>query len=243
MKIGYKTDVGKKRDHNEDSLFVDEKQGLFIVADGMGGHQGGEVASKMAVDLLPPFIKEKLSKDTAHDEVSKILMESLFNANDEISKKADADPLLNGMGTTIVFALQRGEILYIANVGDSRAYLIKHKEIKQISEEHSVVAQMVKAGLITEEEAMTRKDKHIITQVIGSSEYLSPAVRLIKFEKGNYILLCSDGLTNMLANEEIISIIFKAKKNVKKACEMLVESANEKGGNDNITVILLYEEI
>jgi protein phosphatase len=241
MKVGYKSDVGKVRDNNEDSLFVDERQGLFIVADGMGGHQGGEVASRMAVEIVRDFLNDKILSSDKKEDFYKLLMEAIFAANESVRLKAEGDINLKGMGTTIVIALCRNDNLYISHVGDSRAYLIREGNIKQLTEDHSVVAQMVKAGMMTDEEARRHHLKHILSQALGTSAYLAPSFQMLNMEEGDYILLCTDGLTDMLNDQEILSSILACNGEPEKGCELLVNEANRKGGKDNITVILLYK--
>lgn len=236
MKIGSKRNVGKVRDNSEDSLLVDERQGIFIVADGMGGHQGGEVASHMAVEIVGEFLKDKIHSCDKKEDFYKLLMEAIFIATERIKLQADRDINLKGMGTTIVIAILHNDNLYISHVGDSRAYLIRHGNIKQLTEDHSVVAQMVKAGMITAEEARRHHLKHIITQALGTSEDLAPTFEMLNIEKGDYILLCTDGLTDMLTDEEILSLIIACNGEPEKGCELLINEANKKGGKDNITV-------
>lgn len=241
MKIGYKSDVGKVRKNNEDSLLVDERQGIFIVADGLGGHQGGGVASHMAVEIVGDFLKDKIPSCDKKEDFYKLLMEAIFIANERIKLQAARDINLKGMGTTIVIALLHNDTLYISHVGDSRAYLIRQGNIKQLTEDHSVAVQMVKAGMITAEEARTHHLKHMITQALGISEYLAPGFEMLNLEKGDYILLCTDGLTDMLTDQEILSSIIGCNGEPEKGCELLINEANKKGGKDNITVILLYK--
>ena len=244
MQIGFATDKGKVREMNEDNFFVDKETGLFIVADGMGGYQGGEVASRIAVDVVSKFIKDNIPLlSDKKEDIYKILMESLFRANEKIRIKSNSDMSLKGMGTTIVLVLCRNNGFYISHVGDSRAYLIRQENIKQLTEDHSVVAQMLKAGTITPEEARTHHLKHIITQALGTSLNIIPEIQFFKWEVGEYILLCSDGLTDMLDDQELVSTFLKCKREPEKCCKMLVKLANKKGGKDNITVIILYKDL
>lgn len=242
MKIGYKTDIGKVRDHNEDNLFVDAKQGLFMIADGMGGHQGGEVASRMALEILSEFMKDKIPLPSDKKDVYKIFIDALSMTNERIRVKAESDMSLKGMGTTVVLVQSQNNDFYISHVGDSRGYLIRQKNIKQLTEDHSVVAQMVKAGMITTEEAKTHHLRHMISQALGTSNHLMPDIQLFNWEKGDYLLLCTDGLTDMLDKQEILVTVLKYRGKPEKGCEMLIELANKKGGRDNITVILLYKD-
>lgn len=242
-KVGYKTDVGKIREINEDSLYVDQENGIFVVADGMGGHEGGEIASGIAVEIIPESLKDAISReDMVEEDIYKIIMKALFKANDSIRMKAEENSLLRGMGTTIVLAFCYDNDLYISHIGDSRAYLIRNGFIKQLTEDHSVVVQMVKAGNITKEEAKTHRFKHMLSQALGTSLHIAPDIQKFHWEKEDYILLCTDGLTDMLEDQELLSTILECSKGEPdEGCEMLVDLANRKGGKDNITTILLYK--
>ena len=240
VKVEAITDLGKKRKNNEDGFFVDNKLGLFVVADGMGGHLGGEVASDIAVKAISEYVKQNISLEDSKEKVFQLLMGAIYKANEEIRKRAAKNPSLTGMGTTVVVALLRGERLYIAHVGDSRAYIIKERNIEQVTEDHSVVVQLVKANRITPEEAKTHRLKHVLSQAVGTSINLSPDIQDKELNKGEYLLLCTDGLTDMLSDEEIFSIVSKNGNHIEKSCKELVSLANEKGGKDNITVVLLY---
>jgi protein phosphatase len=243
-KVGYKTDVGKVRETNEDSLFVDEEDGLVIVADGMGGHNGGEVASRMAVDIISNALKDKIAPDAIKEDIFELIMKALFKANDEVRIKGESDPLLRGMGTTIIVVLCRGDDLYVCHVGDSRAYLVRNGSIQQLTEDHSVIAQMIKAGNITKEEAKNHKFKHMLSQALGTSVYLAPDIQFVSWKEGDYVLLCTDGLTDMLPDQDLLATILECSKGEPgEGCEMLVELANKRGGKDNITVILLYKDV
>jgi len=235
MKIGFATDVGKVREINEDSLFVDEDTGLFIVADGMGGHQAGEVASEMAVKAISLSIKENLSNN---NKILSMIKDSISRANNEIFNKSIKNPQLNGMGTTVVIGLLNKRKFYIANVGDSRAYVIRDNPIKQLTEDHSLVANLVKTGQITTEEAKVHPKRNIITKALGTAEEVKPDITSINIKKGDYILLCTDGLTDMLRDEDIKEIVLSSKETDEK-CKALIALANEKGGRDNITVVLI----
>lgn len=239
MKVGYVTDVGKVREINEDSYYVDEEDGLFIVADGMGGHQAGEVASEMAVKTISSMIKEAISQKVKDNQVPKVIKKAIGRANEEIYTKSMRNPDLNGMGTTVVLALCRNNKIYIAHVGDSRAYLIRKNMIKQLTEDHSVVANLIKAGEITAKEARTHHLRHVITRALGTSDNVEIDICSYYWQKGDYFLLCSDGLTDLMEDEEIKGIVLSG-GDPQRSCEDLVNLANERGGRDNITVVLIY---
>lgn len=248
MQIAFLTDRGVIRETNEDNLFIDEGIGLFIVADGMGGHQAGEVASEMAVKVISSSIKEtlqrhsKITAPSAHNNrnggLNMIIKKSVSKANKEISGKSREDSLLSGMGTTVVLAMFNDNKLYIANVGDSRAYLARNNKIKQLTEDHSKVAKLVKWGIITKEEAKVHPERNILTRALGVSQ-VDADIKTINMKDDDYILLCSDGLTDMLTDEEIRDVITSPNSSVDNKCSELINRANEKGGEDNITVLII----
>ncbi|RLG52440.1 MAG: Stp1/IreP family PP2C-type Ser/Thr phosphatase [Thermoproteota archaeon] len=241
MKFWFKSDVGMVRESNEDCLFVDEKLRLFIIADGMGGHRAGEIASSTAIEVVSNLLKESLKPSLDRKAIFETILNALCSAHDVISQKAQ-DVSLRGMGTTIVLAYCKGNDIYVANVGDSRAYLIRNERIEQVSEDHSLVAQMVKAGKISKEEARTHRFRHILSQALGTSSHLIPFMAHLTWKKGDHLLLCSDGLTDMLDDQEILSVVLKFRGDPKGGCEELIKKVNDKGGIDNITVILLYND-
>jgi serine/threonine protein phosphatase PrpC len=235
------TDVGRARPHNED--YVDHvvptdpgqlvaKGSLFLVADGMGGHLAGEVASRGAVELV---IAEYYADDS-HD-VPASLARAFRVANDELYHQAQADPAKGGMGTTLVAAAIVAHRVYIANVGDSRAYLIDRRGINQITEDHSWVEEQVRAGLLTPEQARRHPQRNLVTRALGSK----PAVEVDIFEgevqAGELLLLCSDGLTGRVSDAEIASIA--REHSPREAAQRLIGLANDRGGNDNITALLI----
>ena len=237
MKIFSMTDVGRKREMNQDYVFAtDESLGtlpnLLVVADGMGGHKAGDFASKYTVEVL----KEEL-KHTLKDGPEEILKDAAQTANHKLIEKADEDINLEGMGTTLVAATVIDHTLYFINVGDSRLYLL-NKDIRQLSRDHSLVEEMVRLGGIKPEEAKHHPDKNIITRAVGAEDKVEPDFFTVELQEGEIVLMCSDGLTNMLEDEEIRMIISGARDLVEKA-ESLVEAANANGGRDNISVILI----
>lgn len=232
----YKTDIGKIRENNEDYFFVDKQMGLFIIADGMGGHQGGEVASKIGVEAITSCIKGAMKSN--NDNVAHIIYQAIKEANKMIYTRALSDPNLNGMGTTIVLALKHMNTFHIAHVGDSRAYLLREGKLSQLTQDHSLITELLKTGEITEDEVHKHHLRHVLSKVLGVKEMVEPDNMTMILKKRDYFLLCSDGLTNMLKDAEIKNIILN-ESNLQKNCEGLIFAANEKGGKDNITAILM----
>ncbi|MEQ8196402.1 MAG: Stp1/IreP family PP2C-type Ser/Thr phosphatase [Clostridiaceae bacterium] len=236
--IGFISDMGKKRGLNEDYvdyLLSDEFQ-LYIVADGMGGHNAGEVASRMAVETVKGFIGDNWNKY----DCETLLRYAIEEANKRIIDHAGSNITLMGMGTTIIAALAAGSTVYVANVGDSAGFLLKEGEISKITKDHSLVQELVDIGSITEEEALTHPRRNIITRAIGASENLEADIFKIPNKKENKFLLCSDGLINEVSKDEIREILMKY--NNKDAAEQLVLLANEREGRDNITVLVFGGE-
>lgn len=238
MKIGFRRDAGMVRDNNEDWLIIDDEIGLFLVADGLGGHQAGETASRTGAEIVQAVIKARLSGGVEHS-METLIKEAIDRAHNEILSEASNDPNLSGMGTTIVLGLYHDGKLYIAHVGDSRAYFINTSSISVLTEDHSLVGGLVRAGRITEEKARNHKMRHIITQCLGSSNYSGPEVKSLSFPADDVLLLCSDGLTDMIEDHLIQEVVLKYKRNLQKCADKLVKLANNKGGYDNITVVLV----
>jgi protein phosphatase len=244
------TDVGRKRKHNEDNLLFDvngdSEEGLFIVADGMGGHAAGEVASKITVDTVGEFIAATRQKEEAtwpfkyNHELhfnSNRLAVAIEKANERVMAAVAAQPWLKGMGTTVVAGLLDGKILSLAHVGDSRAYLYRDGQLSRLTDDHSWVHEQVAAGILTEDEAKSHPLKNVVTRALGGGPSVSPDLQELSFQAGDVFLFCSDGLTTMLSDEEIRDAL-AAQADPRKTCERLVEIANEKGGVDNITVVV-----
>lgn len=232
------TDVGVKRKLNQDFVYTSERPvgslpNLFIVADGMGGHNAGDYASKVTVET----IVEKVGS-SSETERSRVLDEAIQAANMLIRARAKESADLEGMGTTVVAATCQGNSLCVANVGDSRLYVANRREIRQITRDHSWVAEMVRRGGMGKEEARYHPDRNIITRAIGADDELKVDFFTVQLKEGDLILMCTDGLTNMLEDEEIRMILNGARDIVEKA-EELVNAANERGGRDNISVILI----
>ncbi len=240
------SNVGMKRNQNEDAYLINDEMGLYMVADGMGGHLGGEYASKLAVATVEQVMRALMydPETTAihgvnTDEASPgdQLTHAIQEAGRRIHDQAMFDESLRGMGTTSVAAIFSTPNIYIANVGDSRAYYIREGKIQQITEDHSLVSEQVKAGMISANDARAHKLKNIITRSVGYQEEVDIDVLKKEVRPGDKILLCSDGLSNLVEDREIEEIVDKY--DLQEACEKLINAANGRGGDDNITVVLL----
>ncbi|MCI8692312.1 MAG: Stp1/IreP family PP2C-type Ser/Thr phosphatase [Lachnospiraceae bacterium] len=232
------TDIGRKRKTNQDYVYTSEQPvgslpNLFLVADGMGGHNAGDYASRVAVES----ILEKIA-DSPETDPLRNFDDAIQYANSRIRKLASESAELEGMGTTVVAAACEGNRLYVANVGDSRLYVINRFGIRQITRDHSWVEEMVRLGEIEKEEARNHPDKNIITRAVGTDDMVKTDFFAVQLEEGDEVLMCTDGLTNMLEDEEIRMILDGARDIVEKA-QQLVRAANDNGGRDNISVILI----
>ena len=238
MKIYAMTDVGRRREVNQDYVYVTDRPigpfpNLLTVADGMGGHKAGDFASSYTVNVL----KDELKK-TPMDKPEEILRSVVSIANHKLIEAASRDIKLEGMGTTLVAATVVGNTLYFANVGDSRLYLINDK-IRQLSKDHSLVEEMVRLGGIKAEEARNHPDKNIITRALGAEKTVDVDFFDLKLEKGCTILMCSDGLSNMVEDEKIQEIISDPEADIDQKGSALLREANQNGGKDNIAVVLV----
>ena len=239
------SDVGKVRKNNEDYCMgeiiqtEDDCIGIFALADGMGGHKKGEVASKIAVDSIIDFLKENILKSCGikMDYLDDVIKQGYNYANQKIFDKVSEDSSCEGMGTTLVVAVIYKDDMIMANVGDSRGYLLHNDEFRRITRDHSVVEELVNANLITEEEARVHPRRNQITRAMGAEEIIIVDIFREKVEKGDMILLATDGLTGCVEDEDIKNII-KQDKDIKEICEDLINQANDNSGKDNISVIL-----
>ena len=223
------TDAGRKRRRNEDAFVVEPP--LFAVADGMGGAQAGEVASRLAASVFREF--READELPPAERVAAIIQE----ANRRIYERARSDTEASGMGTTMTAALVAGERVAIGHVGDSRAYRLRNGQLEQLTEDHSLVADLVRSGRLTPEEADTHPQRSVITRALGTDSEVDVDSFAVEAEPGDVFLLCSDGLTTMVADEEIVAVISGA-KSLERAVKDLVKQANRRGGEDNITVVL-----
>ncbi len=231
------TDIGQKRQLNQDFIYRSETPvgnlpNVFIVADGMGGHNAGDYASRLAVETVVEEISTSFEKNPV-----KILNNAIERANEMLRKRAREDRALSGMGTTIVAATCIGKYLEVANVGDSRLYVISD-EIRQITQDHSLVEEMVRMGGLDKETARNHPDKNIITRAVGARRDVEVDFFDVELQTGDMVLLCSDGLTNMV-DDEMICLILKGDGNLEDRVEELTRTANQNGGKDNISVIVI----
>jgi protein phosphatase len=235
MKTFSKTDIGMVREVNQDYVYVSDLPvgklpNLFIVADGMGGHKAGEYASRFTVEV----VKDELAK-SMEDGPEAMIRQAITSANQRLLETARQDSKLEGMGTTLVVATVIERTLYFANVGDSRLYLLNH-DIKQVSKDHSLVQEMVRLGGIKQEDAKNHPDKNIITRAIGAKEQVEVDFYEYRLKKGDIVLMCTDGLSNMVEDTEILHIV-KGSRDIVEAVEGLINKANENGGKDNIGIV------
>lgn len=240
IKAYAKTDVGRVRDMNQDYFYIsdvfDDVQ-IFILADGMGGYSGGEIASKLATTCAKKYIENNF-KDTPKDKDSLIQLvgSSMEYANMIVHEKARENPELTGMGTTLEICLIYNSKVYIGHVGDSRIYRVRNEFIRKLTQDHSYVQTLVADGTITKEEAEKHPKKNMLMKALGCNAFMEPDVMVKGFQKDDIIVMSSDGLTNMVSQDEIFK---EVKKDFEQAPKVLVEMANDRGGYDNITVVAI----
>lgn len=246
-----KTDVGQKRQGNEDRFCLDPALGLFVVADGMGGHAAGEVASRLAVETIQEWMEKYLSggdaaivgpASVAGSAEANFLLSSIRLANRIIFDSARDRREYAGMGTTVVAVLAQGDRFVLANVGDSRIYRIRRDQIVQVSRDHSFVQQQVESGVMSAAEAHQSQYRHMITRALGLKESVDVDFTEQPAHPGDVLVLCSDGLSDLLDDEEILAAVQNHEDDLDRACQALVERANAKGGDDNITVVVIRAE-
>ena len=238
MRVYSATDVGQKRKMNQDYVFVSKDPvgnlpNLFVVADGMGGHNAGDYASSHAVQILI----DEIQKNADFNPI-KVIRHAIETANTEIREQARRDVQLRGMGTTIVVLTIVGHYAYVANVGDSRLYVFENG-IHQVTRDHSLVQEMVRMGELKAEDAKNHPDKNIITRALGAERTVDIDFFDLKLEPGSTILMCSDGLSNMVEDKSMEEIILKKDQDLTKKGEILVREANMNGGKDNIAIVLV----
>jgi len=240
------TDVGLLRSHNEDCFAVSDREQLYVLADGMGGHNHGEVASRIAVNSIFDYIPEALSNDgtlpisydaklTRH---SNCLKTSIHTAHDRVLRAIREDGSLLGMGTTIVSALYHDKVMSLAHVGDSRCYRLRHGHLELLTQDHTWVNEQVVAGYLSEEQAKSHPLKNVVTRALGGDSDIVVDVLETNARPGDLFLLCSDGLTTMLSDEEIHERLVDG-QSLDETCRRLIHDANARGGFDNVTVVLL----
>lgn len=236
MKVAAVTDIGKHREINEDSYFLYRNDNLIggFVADGMGGHQAGEVASSMAADIVKAYIVNEFNPKMDYMETGEMIRCAFLAANSQIFQYAKNNEKLEGMGTTASLAIIYQNKLIVAHVGDSRVYSIG-EDIRQITHDHSFVQELLRRGEITQQAAEAHPNRNYITRAVGAEDTVKVDITVTAYE-GETILLCSDGLSNMVSDEQIRNIVHE-NEDLQKAAEELVALANKKGGKDNITVV------
>ena len=240
IRIYSKTDIGRVRQDNQDAYFAEtmsDNTAFAVVCDGMGGAAAGGYASKKAVELIKKYIQKSFRNDYGEKEITRLLQNAVLSANIELYRMSVNEEELHGMGTTVVACILKDDRAVICHVGDSRAYVIG-QDVNLITRDHSVVQSLVESGKITEEEARKHPKKNIITRALGVEENVLSDIDCVDINKGDFILLCSDGLTNYLGKETIKEIFNKADNDTDYA-ETLVEEANRTGGGDNITTVVI----
>ena len=242
------TDVGLVRAHNEDAVAVSPAGGFALLADGMGGHLAGEVASGMAVTIIQQELERILlnNANTANIAPAAVrqqlrgwMRDAILLANARILETAQKQTACRGMGTTLVLALLYENTLYVAHVGDSRLYRLRGRTLQQLTLDHSLLQQQISAGRITPEQAARSKDRNVITRALGADLLLEIELHQHDFQAGDIALLCSDGLTEMVPDQQIADLLYANKTNLPHACAQLIASANAHGGQDNVSVVLM----
>lgn len=239
--IGFaKSDIGKAREINQDYYSIPKPEDhlqLFILADGMGGYNGGEVASSLATQAVKSYIENNFNQiEHTKEAILGLIKNAIEYANMVVFEKAKNVPELQGMGTTLDVCFIYNNKIYIGHVGDSRVYRIRGELIRKLTKDHSYVQQLVEDGKITREEANHHPKKNMLTKALGCTAYVEPDIRARNLEAGDILLMCSDGLTNMVQEKEIYRVV---KENPQTASQTLVDLANEAGGYDNITVVTI----
>jgi len=237
------THSGMVRSHNEDCIDADEAAGFAVLADGMGGYNAGEVASRMAVDLVSSGIKAALeqrhTRDLEASGAQALVAEHSLRANAAIYEAARSNEAYEGMGTTLVIGLWFGASIAVAHVGDSRLYRFRGGVLQQLTRDHSLLEQQIELGVITREEARYSPNRNVVTRAIGIDSDVEPEVHTFPVSAGDHYLLCSDGLTDMLTDPEIREILVACDDDLQEAADELVQQANQSGGLDNISVIVV----
>lgn len=240
MRVGSLTDIGKVREINQDAYAVDCDHGLFMVADGMGGHAAGEKASQTAVAIIASKLTNG-AVSNAEGSLEDVMQDAIQEANREIIAASMDDASMRGMGTTATVLLAREGHLYVGHVGDSRAYLIRNRRIDQITEDHSIVAQLVRARAITPQEAARHPYRNVITRCLGMQADVEADTQQRDLRPGDRLLICSDGLSGLVSDDEMLQHVLSG-EDPQAICQELVNLALERGGSDNITVVLIFND-
>jgi protein phosphatase len=231
-----KTDVGRKRSNNQDSIIVNDRLMLYAIADGMGGHKGGEIASSLCLEVLESAVAKMADRNNDF-QVAPFLKEGITLASMRIYERASMDENLRGMGTTLVSLYLKDDKAYISQVGDSRVYLYSGGGLWKITEDHSLINEQVRSGLISRDQAEKLSYKNVITRSVGFEEIVEVDIYIRDLQAGDIFLLCSDGLTSMISDNDIKANIDE--NDLAGSCKHLIDAANEAGGADNVSVILV----
>jgi serine/threonine protein phosphatase PrpC len=247
LQIVSETDPGMVRSHNEDSVASDISRGLVVLADGMGGYNAGEVASGMATtvivtemqNVLDQHVSFQIDPQTGQSEAQKLLRGHIAKANTSIYQASQSQPQYSGMGTTLVVALFHDNKMTVAHIGDSRLYRMRGEELKQVTKDHSLLQEQIDSGLITVEQAKLSANKNLVTRALGIDPTVDPEIHDYDTLPGDIYLLCSDGLCDMVSDEDICMAMQTLGANLKLCAQQLVQMANDNGGRDNVSVILI----
>lgn len=243
MQIIGKTDIGRERTKNEDCfdfVMLGEEFGWAVVCDGMGGAAGGELAGRLTAETVMNEMTRNYKKNAGDTDLRKAMTTALKKANSAVWRAANRDSAYAGMGTTMVLAVMNKRVLHLSSTGDSRAYSFRSGVLNQLTRDHSLVQDMVEQGHITKEQARIHPERNIITRAVGIGEQVEEDYRFVTLRPGDMILLCTDGLSGFVTDDEIASIMLKYR--FENICERLIECANTHGGGDNITAVLMRSE-
>jgi serine/threonine protein phosphatase PrpC len=241
------TDPGRVRDHNEDCIESRPEIGLYVLADGMGGYNAGEVASGMATSLISDGLQEawspaeaaRMGREEAKAATERLIREQINRANSAIFTTSQNNPECAGMGTTLVVCLYHDNFMTVAHIGDSRLYRLRGDSMEQVTRDHSLLQEQLDSGLITPEEAKLSQNKNLVTRALGIDPTVEPEIHVYETQKDDIYLLCSDGLSDMVEDEEIRLTLITLRQNPSLTVQQLVQAANDNGGRDNISAMLI----
>ena len=243
LRIAGITDTGLRREYNQDHIGFDQGLGIAVLADGMGGHKAGEVAAHMAVkhvqEKLQKFALQENSVSITSSQLLEFVSNTISASNSEIWQAQEAEEAYKGMGTTIVAALIRGTHIYVGHVGDSRMYLYRERTVRRLTKDHSLVQDLIDRGFYTEREARSANVGHVVTRAMGTREDVEVDTKAVELQPYDLLLLCSDGLTDMVSDWQIAETITDSIADLDRAAQNLIDLANQNGGKDNISVILM----
>jgi len=243
LEIATATHPGMVRSHNEDSITADGEMGLAVLADGMGGYNAGEVASGIAVAMIPAEMRKALAAcppgDLNGKRMERLIGDQAVRANATIYAAAQKESQYRGMGTTLVVALWHDNQVTVGHIGDSRLYRLRDDKLEQITRDHSLLQEQIDSGMISKEDARHAPNKNLVTRAVGIDPDVEPEVHTYPVQRGDIYLLCSDGLPDMVPDEDIENTLASLKANLNLAAEQLVQQANDNGGRDNVSVILV----